>query len=165
MTGKRAKPGLIAATHTTDAIVLLRSDMETVAGLFRQLENCRSAAEKKPIVKQICVALSVRAQLEEEILYPALTRALNDRDLLYRSHLQRTALRALIAEVEDIEPDDDYDTNLAMISDHVRGHVDEQNAILPRTRDSRIDLHELGTRLATRKNQILAGLSDYGGWD
>src|SRR5262249_41150158 len=113
MTGKRAKPGLIAATHTTDAIVLLRSDMETVAGLFRQLENCRSAAEKKPIVKQICVALSVRAQLEEEILYPALTRALNDRDLLYRSHLQRTALRALIAEVEDIEPDDDYDTNLA----------------------------------------------------
>jgi len=50
-----------------DAIALLKSDHEAVSELFAEYEKTRASAKKKALIAEICTALSVHAQIEEEI--------------------------------------------------------------------------------------------------
>ena len=52
---------------TKDAIALLKADHEAVSQLFAEYETTRSPSTKKSLVAEICNALSVHAQIEEEI--------------------------------------------------------------------------------------------------
>ena len=65
-----------------DAIVLLKADHEAVSQMFDDYEKARSVAKKKALVAEICTALSVHAQIEEEIFYPAVKAALKDKLLV-----------------------------------------------------------------------------------
>jgi len=165
MTTKDSRTARLSDAKRPDPILMLRSDLRAVRSLFAQFQKARSAAEKKAIVQQICLALTVQSQLEEEILYPALMKAFHDKELVPKAREQLATLRALIAEVQGIEPDDDYETNVRMISDYVKNRVAAQTQILPRTRSARIDLGALGAQIASRKQELLAQLSEFGGWD
>src|SRR5579871_819125 len=54
-----------------DAISLLKADHQQVKTWFDQFESTRSDDRKKTLAEQICKALTVHAQIEEEIFYPA----------------------------------------------------------------------------------------------
>src|SRR5687767_5001759 len=53
-----------------DAIALLKADHQEVSELLERFEKARSNTKQK-IAQQICNALTVHAQIEEEIFYPA----------------------------------------------------------------------------------------------
>jgi hypothetical protein len=149
-----------------DARVVLRSEFEAVASLFDEFENSRSAARKKAIVEQICLALTVHTQLEDEILHPAVKKALNKKRPASRARERRAILRGLIAEVQGSEPGTaGYNADVKLMSEQVRRHADRQGEVLPRKCASKLDLDELGTRLMSRKREILAAMVDFGGWD
>ena len=166
MTNKRLRTKRTAPAKGPDAIVLLRSDHRAVALLLDQLKNTRSTTRKKTIVRQICLALTVHAQLEEEIFYPAVSAALKDRELLRKALLEQATLKTLIAEVQEIEPtSEDYGAQVKRVLDYLRQHVDEQNEIFPKTRSSGINMGMLGAQLASRKQELLTASGDFGGWD
>ncbi len=62
-----------------EATALLRADHKLVSGLFAEFDKTRSIPKKKKLVAQICFELSVHAQVEEEIFYPAVKQALKTR--------------------------------------------------------------------------------------
>jgi len=160
-TGARRAPGATPA----DAIGLLRSDFKTATALLEQLEDARSTSEKRALVRRLCVALSVHAQLGDELLLPALRKALRDPVLLSRVDGQQSALRSLVAEVQETEPlDADYAENLRLISEHLRHHLEEQDEMFPDA-PPKTGTGALATQLADRKRQLLAELSEFGGWD
>ncbi|HYF43041.1 MAG TPA: hemerythrin domain-containing protein, partial [Ramlibacter sp.] len=70
-----------------DACDLLDADHRAVKKMFKEFEEltgsrARSAAQKKmDLARQICMELTVHAQIEEEIFYPALRQAIKDTDL------------------------------------------------------------------------------------
>jgi hemerythrin superfamily protein len=167
MSNSRLKPTPTVSAKHPDALALLRSELDGVTTLFDQFENARSAARKKAIVQKICIALTVHAQLEDELVYPAFRRVVNDAALVPRARQQQAILRSLIAEVQGIDPGEDaYDANVRLMSEHVRHHVEEQNQIFPKTRSSpKLDMTELGEQIATRKQELLAAIRDFGGWD
>jgi hypothetical protein len=145
------------AASRPDARVVLRSERAAVTLLFDRFEHSRSTTRKKAIVQEICRALTLQAQIADEVLYPALA----GNEHVPEARRRQAIVRALIAEVEAIEPDDDgYDANVRMISEHVRHQREEQDEMLPRRR-----LSKLGVQLMTRKQQLLAELRDFGGWD
>ena len=145
------------APHRPDARGVLRAERAVVTTLFDRFEHSRSTTRKKAIVQEICRALTLQARLEDEILYPALVGNTH----VPEARRQQAILRALIAEIQAIEPDDDgYDANVRLISEHVRHQRDEQEEMLPRGR-----LSKLGVQLTTRKQELLAELRDFGGWD
>jgi hypothetical protein len=149
-----------------DARVVMRSELELVTSLFDEFEHTHSATRKMALVRQICLALSVRVQLEDEILFPALGKAHAGAGLLPRARAQQEVLRVLIARVQAVDPDDDnYDESVRMISQHVRQQRAVQNELLPRGRASRVDMAALGVQLASRKQELLAALHEFGGWD
>lgn len=143
---------------TKEAISLLRADHKLVNDLFEEYEKTRSVAKKKSLVKQICTELTIHAQIEEEIFYPAAKKALRDKELIPEATVEHATLKDLIAQVEGVEPDGEmYDAKIKVLSEYVKHHVkEEQNEIFPKVKASNLDLVELGAQLTERKEELLA---------
>lgn len=141
-----------------DAVALLRADHKKVADLFEQFEKARSASRKKALVSEICLELTVHAQVEEEIFYPEVQAALKDKELVPEARVEHQSIKDLIAAVEGFEPGgEEYDAKVKVMSEWVKHHVkEEQNEMFPKARRTRLDLQELGERMARRKQELLA---------
>ena len=151
------KPKTTAA-KPKEAIALLRADHKFVNDLFEEYEKTRSTSKKKSLVAQICSELTVHAQIEEEIFYPAVKQALKDKELIPEATVEHSTLKDLIAQVEGIEPDGEmYDAKIKVMSEYVKHHVkEEQNEIFPKAKDTKLDMVKLGVQLAERKAELLA---------
>lgn len=141
-----------------DAIALLEADHEAVSQLFDEYEKTHSVPNKKELVSEICTALSVHAQIEEEIFYPAVKSALKDKLLVPEATVEHSGVKNLIAQLQGAEPDGEmYDAKVKVLSEYVKHHVkEEENEMFPNTKASSLDMVELGTRLAARKEDLLA---------
>jgi hemerythrin superfamily protein len=148
------------ASKAQDAIAMLRADHKKVSGLFADFEKSRSAAKKKTIVTTICDELTVHAQLEEEIFYPAVKAALKDRELVPEATVEHATVKDLIGQLKGVEPDGEmYDAKVKVLSEYIKHHVkEEQNEMFVRAKKTRLDMAELGARMAARKTQLLAGM-------
>ncbi len=155
---KTSKPASGSAAKAQDAIALLRADHKLVSELFDQFEKTRSAAKKKSLVAQICNELTVHAQIEEEIFYPAVKQALKDKELVPEATVEHDSLKNLISQVEGVEPDGEmYDAKVKVMAEYVKHHVkEEQNEMFPKVKQSKLDLKQLGAQLLERKQQLMA---------
>ena len=147
-----------APAPAQDAIALLKADHKAVSGLFADYENARSAVNKKAIVSEICAALSVHAQIEEEIFYPGVKAATKDKVLIPEATVEHAGVKDLAAQLEGAEPDGEmYDAKVKVLSEYVKHHVkEEQNEMFPKVKESSLDLDELGLRLAARKSELMS---------
>jgi hemerythrin superfamily protein len=141
-----------------EATAMLRADHKLVSELFEQYEKSRSTAKKKELVAQICKELTVHAQVEEEIFYPAVKAALKDHELIPEASVEHATLKDLIAQVEGLEPDGEmFDAKIKVMSEYVKHHVkEEQNEIFPKARATRLDMVELGAQIDARKQELMA---------
>lgn len=153
---KTAEP--VRRTKSQDATALLRADHKVVSGLFAQYEDARTATQKKKLVAQICTELSVHAQVEEEIFYPAVKRALKDKELVPEATVEHATLKDLIAQVEGIEPDGEmFDAKIKVLAEYVEHHVkEEQNEMFPKAKATDLDMMALGAQLSERKAELMA---------
>ena len=151
-TPHKAKPA------TKDAIALLKADHEAVSQLFAEYEKTRSVSNKKALVAEICTALRVHAQIEEEIFYPAVKDALKDKLLVPEATVEHAGVKDLLAQLEGVEPDGEmYDAKVKVLSEYVKHHVkEEQTEMFPKARTASLDLVELGARMAARKDNLMA---------
>lgn len=141
-----------------DAIALLKADHKAVSDLFAEYEKARSSSRKKALIGEICTALSVHAQIEEEIFYPAVKAALKDKLLVPEATVEHASLKDLIAQIEAVEPDTEMvEARIKVLSEYVKHHVkEEQDEMFPKVRASTIDVVELGMRMSARKEDLLA---------
>lgn len=145
------------STAHKEATALLRADHKLVSELFEQYEKSRSPDKKKELVAQICKELTVHAQVEEEIFYPAVQAALDDHELIPEARVEHATLKDLIAQVEGLEPDGEmFDAKIKVMSEYVKHHVkEEQNEIFPKARASSLDMTELGDQITARKQELM----------
>ena len=152
----------MTSSETTSAIELLKHDHDDVDKMFAQYEDIKDGdgqSEKEMLVSQICDALSVHAQIEEEIFYPAARRALNEedgKDLLDEAAVEHQTLKDLIARLEAAPADDPlYDAGVKVLSEYVKHHVkEEETELFPKVKLSEMDLEAVGRKLAERKDQL-----------
>jgi hemerythrin-like domain-containing protein len=165
MTATKTEPKTASKTATPDkakpaqdAIALLKADHAAVSHLFAEYEKTRSSPNKKALVAEICTALSVHAQIEEEIFYPAVKTALKDKLLVPEATVEHAGVKDLIAQLKGAEPDGEmYDAKVKVLSEYVKHHVkEEQDEMFPKAKVSSLDMLELGARMAARKDKLLA---------
>jgi hemerythrin superfamily protein len=154
----KKSPTIKPESKAQEATALLRADHKLVSGLFAEYEKTRSATKKKQLVSKICTELSMHAQVEEEIFYPAVKQALKDHELVPEAAVEHATLKALIAQVEGVEPDGDmFDAKIKVLSEYVKHHVkEEQNEIFPKAKATKLDMVALGAQLSARKAELLA---------
>ncbi len=139
------------------ATALLRADHKLVSGLFEEFEKAKSAKKKKALVAQICAELTVHAQIEEEIFYPAVKKALKDHALVPEARVEHASVKDLIAQVEGVEPGGEmYDARVKVMGEFVKHHVkEEETQMFAKAKKSGLDLRELGQRMQARKQELM----------
>lgn len=140
-----------------DAISLLKADHEKVSGLFEKFERSRTTARKRELVAQICTELTVHTQIEEEIFYPKVKKALKDDELVPEANVEHASIRDLIAQVQGVEPGgEDYQAKLKVMSEYVKHHVkEEEKEMFPKVRKTKLDMKALGEEMAVRKKELM----------
>ena len=152
------KPDNSESEKSLEATALLRADHKVADALFTEFEAAKTSAEKKQIVAKICAELTVHAQVEEEIFYPAFKKTLKDKELVPEAIVEHATLKDLIAQVENIEPDGEmYDAKVMVLIEYVKHHVkEEEDEMFPKAKSSDMDLNKLGTQMAERKAELMA---------
>ena len=126
--------------------------------MFEQYEKTESDKDKQELASKICRALTVHAQIEEEIFYPAAYDALDDDDLLDEAEVEHGSAKELIAQIESSSPSEPlFDAKVKVLGEYIDHHVkEEENELFPECRASDMDLKALGEKLRARKEDLLA---------
>lgn len=147
-------------TRQPDAIRLLKDDHRQVEDWFTEFDHSRATSKKARLAAEICQALRVHTQIEEEIFYPAFLEATGEKDVHHEAEVEHEGAERLIAEIEQMEADDDYfDAKVHVLSEMIKHHVREEekrDGMFAKARQSKMDLVELGARLAERKSELMA---------
>ena len=144
-----------------NALELLKHDHDEVDAMFKQFEEIKDNgddAEKEQLVAQICDALTIHAQIEEAIFYPAARRALQEKgqDLLDEAAVEHQTLKDIVGRLEMAPTSDPlYDAGVKVLSEYVKHHVkEEENELFPKVRQANLDLQAIGQQLADRKEEL-----------
>jgi hypothetical protein len=141
-----------------DAIALLKQDHRNVEELFEKFEKASGAERKQAIAQEICLELSVHAQIEEEIFYPACEGKVEE-DLLKESYVEHDGAKVLIAEIMAGSPEGEfYDSKVKVLSEEIEHHVEEEEkrmeGVFAQARKAGLDMDALGQQLAARKLEL-----------
>jgi len=145
-----------------DACDLLDADHIAVKHLFVEyarlaMADPSSSAEREALAQRICAELTVHAQIEEEIFYPALREAVGADDLLDEAQAEHQQAKALIARIQSLESAGaEMDELVSQLARAVEHHVkEERDRLFPKARSTpALDLDALGAQLRERQQEL-----------
>lgn len=144
----------------SDAITLLTEDHKKVKKLFKEFEKLKKGksqkVKKSSLVKEICMELTVHAQVEEDVFYPAVRGAINDSDLMDEAEVEHAGAKVLIAQLETMSPDEDlYDAKVKVLSEYIDHHVkEEEKEMFPEVKKTKMDRVKLGADIQKMKDRL-----------
>ncbi len=149
----------MAARREQDAIQILTDDHRRVEQLFGEFENAGDDATKEEFARRICTELKVHSMLEEEILYPALRRKIEDADL-DEALVEHDGAKLLINEIEaGSAADSFFEAKVKVLKEQIEHHIEEEesdkNNLFAQARATNIDLNALADRMVARKAELM----------
>ena len=154
-----------------DACDLLDADHRAARKMFKEYEaltasRARGAAQKKlDLALQVCQLLTVHAQLEEEIFYPAVRAAIKDGDLIDEATVEHQTQRDLIAQIQAMgEASPMFDARVRVLGEYVEHHVkEEKSEIFAKARAARkLDLVALREQMEGRREALMGAAMETG---
>jgi hemerythrin-like domain-containing protein len=112
---------------------------------------------KMHMARQICTELTLHAQIEEEIFYPAVRKAIKETDVLDEAAVEHQSAKELVAQIEaGAEADDMFDAKVKVLGEYVDHHIkEEKNELFPKARAARgLDLMAMRETLEVRKEEL-----------
>ncbi|MFX8809176.1 hypothetical protein ABTM66_18830, partial [Acinetobacter baumannii] len=91
-------------------------------------------------------------------------KATGDDDLADEATVEHQAAKDLIGQIEAMEPEDNlYDARVKVLWEEIQHHVEEEEkpeeGMFARARAAKMDLKDLGRRMAERKQQLMMELA------
>lgn len=154
-----ARKAAVGKNRPADAIKLLKDDHKEVRKMFEAFEKTDDDATKQQLAEQICKALTVHAQIEEEIFYPAAYEALDEDgdDMVDEAEVEHASAKDLIAQIQASRVGEPlFDARVTVLGEYVQHHVEEEESqLFPECRASDMDLKAIGAALAARKQELM----------
>lgn len=149
-----------------DAITLLKNDHKTLRSMLGELEKSttRGVKTRKDLLARIEANLKAHTSIEEEIFYPAFKDAgrKSDDDKMYFEALEEhhAAGDLVLPDLLGTDPSSEkFSGRAKVLKELVEHHAEEEEKeMFPRAKKllDRNELAELGTRMETRKRELLA---------
>jgi hemerythrin superfamily protein len=100
--------------------------------------------------------LTIHAQAEEEIFYPAVRAAVTDNDLMDEADVEHAGAKNLIAQLEAMTPAHvHYDATVTVLCEIIDHHVkEEEEKMFPKAKKAKVDTAALGAALTQRKHEL-----------
>lgn len=157
----------MATAKQKDACDLLDADHKAVKKMFNEFEKLTESRgntrqKKRMLADQICQELTVHAQIEEEIFYPAIRKAIKDELMMAEAEVEHMSAKDLIAQIQEMEAGDAlFDAKVLVLGEYIDHHVkEERNEMFPKARASKVDLVKMRDALQARKEELTAELEE-----
>ena len=149
-------------TTENDACELLDADHVAVKHLFVEYARLafampdQSTDERTKLAQQICGELTVHAQIEEEIFYPALRKAAPDAaSLLDEAKAEHQEAKRMIAKIRTMRAGPEMDDLVGKLAGAIEHHVkEERDELFPKARSCGLDLGALAAQLRERQQAL-----------
>lgn len=138
-----------------DPFKLLKADHRTVSELFERIESARGQA-KSVAFKKLKNELDLHAHIEEKILYPALKKAQESRDITLEAYEEHKVVKDLLAELAAGKPGDQWNAKLTVLKENVDHHVgEEEGELFDKAKDvlTSEQLELMGDKMAAEKKR------------
>jgi hypothetical protein len=151
--------------NTQNAVALLEADHAQVKLWFSQFEKTKAKSEQRDLATNICNALKVHMEIEEEVFYPAFLAATKDRKMYEEAINEHRQAKKIIEEVAGLSPSHAYfHTRVNVLAQMIKHHIKEEERpggmFDEAKRNKRVDLNALGEELALRKRELEAKPGD-----
>ena len=152
-----------------DVVSALKEDHKKLKELFEQFEEAEDRRSKLEIVTETLKFLTVHAEVEEEMFYPAFRKARSADDetdeLMDEALQEHHVAKMLIAELEDMSPGDKfYDAKYTVLAESVKHHIEEEESeIFPEVDEDEPVWKGVGERLVARREELMHGTGKSGG--
>ncbi|MBA2750852.1 MAG: hemerythrin domain-containing protein [Actinobacteria bacterium] len=140
--------------RNVNALVLLSNDHRAVEELFGRLSSPRHV-NREETIDRLIQELSVHAEIEEEIVYPAIRRNVEGgRRLANHAEQEHQQVKQMLKQLERMDPDSrEADALIDELHQDVQAHVAEEEApdgLFAQLRESLDDesLQELGSQVS-----------------
>ena|SRR2546421_6477340 len=144
-----------------DAISLLKNDHRKVEKIFSEIE--KGTGNRAQLFKELATELTVHAEIEEKLFYPAAKDADPTKDLVLEAYEEHKQVKMVLGDLEKADKNTEHwMAGLKVLMEDVQHHVkEEENELFPKVKDkvlSKQQLEELGTQLEQLKTQRLGAL-------
>lgn len=144
-----------------DAISLLKNDHRKVEKIFSQIE--KGTGNREQLFNELATELTVHAEIEEKLFYPAVKNAKQTHDLVLESFEEHKQVKMVLADLARADKKTEHWlAGLKVLMEDVQHHVgEEENELFPKVKDkvlSEQELKDLGTRMEEMKMQQLAAV-------
>ncbi len=153
-----------------DALELLKSDHDTVRGLFQQFSDAKEADDTermRTLQQRIFRELEVHTSIEEEVFYPEAEKVGGEaEDLVKEGEQEHHVVDVLMKEIAALQPDDEeFVPKMTVLIENVEHHAEEEESeLFPKLREAFGDerLQRIGGELAEAKQRHESRLSSEG---
>lgn len=133
---------------------MLKADHKAVKALFKKLKG-----HDVSVVPKICQELTVHAEIEETIFYPAIRPVMEELDI-NEAYEEHHVVKFLVGELESMSAkEDNYEAKAVVLMEMVEHHVEEEEGeLFPDVREAmgRTELKDLGAQMEALKKKLLA---------
>ena len=145
------------ATSSNPVLTLLKADHKKVKGLFAEYQEATSRKQQE-IAQTIIQELEIHAELEEELIYPAIRKGTKDNTLMNEATEEHHLVHVLIAELKEVEPSDaTFKAKFTVLGELVKHHVkEEEGEMFPEAQKAKIDWEALKAEVMERKEHLMA---------
>ena len=151
------------ATPDMDAITLLEHDHRRLEDLLKQGEQTTEAAVKgrRELLRTITAELGVHELIEEKLLYPALKKYPEARDIVLEGLEEHHVADLILAELHQASASEEqWGAKFKVLKENIEHHIEEEEGEMFRTARgvmSRDELQALGAQMATMKRDAEKG--------
>jgi hemerythrin superfamily protein len=141
-----------------DAISLLKNDHRKVEKIFSQIE--KGTGNREQLFTELATELTVHAEIEEKLFYPAVKDAKQTHDLVLESFEEHKQVKMVLADLGQADKTTEtWLAGLKVLMEDVEHHVgEEENDLFPKVSKilSEQELKDLGARMEAMKMRELA---------
>lgn len=145
------------ATSSNPVLTMLKADHKKVKALFAEYHE--ATQRKQQVIAQTTIQeLEIHAELEEELIYPAIREGIEDDELMNEATEEHHLVHVLIAELKELEPSDaTFKAKFTVLGELVKHHVkEEEGEMFPEAQKAKIDWEALKAEVMERKEHLMA---------
>jgi len=145
-----------------NALELLKQQHAEVKKLFTQYGKLpdHADAKRRELFEMIADRLGAHTAIEEQYFYPA-AKANDTEDLLVEAAEEHLSAKRLIADLMELEPDDEhFDAKMKVLQEQIEHHVEEEEGELfkkVRKLVSKEQLEDLGLQMEEEFDELMEG--------
>ena len=145
------------ATSSNPVLTMLKADHKKVKALFAEYQEA-TPRKQRDIAQTTIQELEIHAELEEELIYPAIRKATKDDTLMNEATEEHHLVHVLIAELKEREAGDaTFKAKFTVLGELVKHHVkEEESEMFPKAQKAKIDWEALEAEVTERKEQLMA---------